>query len=137
MTAGWRPKDLLIGFIAACGAVWLSLLLAPSRGVRLRPAPLGELLARFLRGSIVAGFDIAIRALTPRLRLAPGFVAYPLNVPAGDARNAFCFYESLQPGVLPTGAEDGALMMHCLDITQPIAASIAQDEVLFMKATAS
>lgn len=137
MTAGWQPKDLPIGFLAACGALWISLLLAPPRGVRLRPAPLVALLARFLRGSIVAGFDVAIRALTPRLRLAPGFVTYPLNVPAGDARNALCFYESLQPGVLPTGAENDALMMHCLDVTQPIAAGVAQDEALFRKATAS
>jgi multicomponent Na+:H+ antiporter subunit E len=137
MTAGWQPKDLPIGVLAACGAAWVSMLLTPPRDGRLRPAPLVALVARFLRGSIVAGFDVAIRALTPRLRLAPGFVTFPLSVPAGGARDAFCFYESLQPGVLPTGAENDGLMMHCLDVTQPIAAGVARDEALFRKATAA
>jgi len=136
MLAGWSPKDLPIGFIAACGALWWSLLLAPPRGIRLRPAPLVGLLARFLRGSVVAGVDVAIRALTPRLRLAPGFVTYPLSVPVGGARDAFCFYESLQPGFLPTGTKGDALVIHCLDVTQSIVDSVARDEALFKKATA-
>jgi multicomponent Na+:H+ antiporter subunit E len=137
MTAGWQPKDLPVGIVAACGASCLSLALAPPRDVRLRVAPIFALVVRFLRGSIVAGFDVAFRALASRLRLAPGFVSYPLDISAGDARNVFCFYQSLQPGVLPTGIEGDVLMIHGLDVSQPIAATVAQDEALFKKATAS
>jgi len=78
--------------------------------------------------------DVARRALLPRLDLRPGFVAVPLTVPPGAARNAFLVYQSLQPGTSPTSAEDEMLQVHCLDISQPIAAAIMADEALFKKA---
>ena len=65
-----------------------------------------------------------------RLDLRPGFVAVPLGLPPGVARNAFLAYSSLQPGTLPTSAEGEVLQVHGLDIMQPIEA----DEALFKKA---
>ena len=56
----------------------------------------------------------------------PGFVACPLRLPAGGERSAFCALSSLMPGTLPTGTdEEGALLVHCLDIGQPVAANSA------------
>lgn len=134
MIAGWDPKDLPVGFIAACGACWISLRLAPQREWRLRLAPTVELLTRFLRGSIIAGFDVAMRVLRPDMRLAPGFVTASLITSPSYSRDAFCLYQSLQPGVLPTGAEGDTLMLHALDNGSEIAAMVARDEALFEKA---
>jgi hypothetical protein len=39
------------------------------------------------------------------------------------------------PGTLPTGANDeGALLVHCLDTNQPVAANLRAEELLFMRA---
>lgn len=133
--AGFRPQDLPIGLAAAVGAAWTSMRLAPPASRDRAPLPVLMLVWRFLRGSIVAGFDVALRALSPRMNLKPGFVACPLAVPAGDMRNVFCFYQSLQPGVLPTGVENGDLILHGLDTRQPIRSNVASDEALFQEAT--
>jgi multicomponent Na+:H+ antiporter subunit E len=135
MIAGWTAKDLPVGLVTAGGAVWISLKLLPPGDARPRFAPLSALVLRFLQGSIFAGFDVARRALSPRLDLNPGFVACPLTLPPGESRNAFCLYQSLQPGTLPTGAEGGTLQVHALDMSQPVAANLAADEALFKKAT--
>lgn len=134
MIAGWSVKDLPVGLVAASGATWISLALLPAGGFRPRPAALAALLGRFLRGSAVAGVDVARRALSPRPDLAPGFVGCPLTLPPGLARNAFCLHQSLQPGTLPTGAQADSLLVHGLDIRQPIAANLAFDEALFKEA---
>jgi len=134
MIADWKEEDLPIGFSASALALWISLSLLPPTAIRLRLAPLGKLTLRFLSLSIVAGIDVARRALLPRLDLRPGFVALPFKLPAGIVRNALLVYSSLQPGTLPTSAEGETLHVHGLDISQPIAASIQADEALFEKA---
>ncbi|MFO1115954.1 MAG: Na+/H+ antiporter subunit E [Beijerinckiaceae bacterium] len=131
MIAGPDLKALPVGAIVAIGATWTSMKLSPPAARELPRLPLARLFGRFMRGSIVAGFDVALRALSPRMRLAPGFVACPLALGPGERRNAFCFYQSLQPGVLPTGIEEGRLMVHALDTGLPVAAGIASDEALF------
>ena len=134
MIASWKEEDLPVGLVASALAVWISLSLLPPSVVRPRLAALAKLSLRFLSSSIIAGVDVARRALRPRLDLRPGFVAVPLTVPPGGARNAFLVYQSLQPGTSPTSAEGEMLQVHCLDISQPIAAAIMADEALFKKA---
>lgn len=134
MIAGWRQEDLPVGLVASALALWISLSLLPPTDVRARFAPLLKLTLRFLSCSIVAGVDVARRALKPQLDLRPGFVAIPFTLPSGAARNAFLVYQSLQPGTSPTSAEGDVLDVHCLDISQPIAAAIMADETLFKKA---
>jgi len=134
MIASWKEEDLPVGLVASALALWISLSLLPPTVVRPRFAALAKLSLRFLSSSIVAGVDVARRALLPRLDLRPGFVAVPLTVPPGVARNAFLVYQSLQPGTSPTSAEGEMLQVHCLDISQPIAAAIMADEALFKKA---
>jgi multicomponent Na+:H+ antiporter subunit E len=138
MISGWAPADLPIGLAAVAGATWTSLHFLPPRRSRLRIAALARLAASVLRQSIVSGTDVAWRALNPRLQLRPGLVACPLRLPPGGKRSAFCALSSLMPGTLPTGTdEDGALLVHCLDIGQPVAANIAAEERLFMRAVGS
>jgi multicomponent Na+:H+ antiporter subunit E len=134
MIASWKEEDLPIGFAASALALWISLSLLPPTAIRPRLALLAKLNLRFLICSIIAGVDVARRALLPRLNLRPGFVAVPFSLPLGVARNVFLVYSSLQPGTLPTSAEGEVLQVHGLDISQPIAASIEADEALFKKA---
>jgi multicomponent Na+:H+ antiporter subunit E len=134
MIAGWRPEDLPVGLVATALALWISLSVLPPTVIRPHLARLAKLTLRFLSCSIIAGVDVARRALLPQLDLRPGFVDVPLTLPSGTARSAFLAYQSLQPGTSPTSAEGEILHVHCLDISQPIAAAIAADEDLFKKA---
>jgi len=134
MIANWRKEDLPVGFAASALALWISVSLLPPTGIRPHLVPIAKLTLRFLSYSIMAGADVARRALLPRLNLHPGFVAIPFTLPPGAVRNAFLVYSSLQPGTLPTSAEGEILQVHGLDILQPIAESIQGDEALFEKA---
>jgi multicomponent Na+:H+ antiporter subunit E len=135
MLSGGDPADLPTGLVAALAAAWASLrLLAPGTG-RMQPAALTKLMLRFLRQSVVAGVDVARRALDPRLPIHPGFVVYPMGLPPGPARNACTSLMSLSPGTVPTGLDNnGALLIHCLDIEQPVAAQLAAEEALLVQA---
>jgi multicomponent Na+:H+ antiporter subunit E len=135
MISGRNLADLPVGLAAVAAATWTSLRLLPTEGSRPRLAAVAALALRFLRQSAISGTEVAWRALNPRLQLRPGFVVYPLHLPPGGARSAFCALSSLLPGTLPTGTgEDGALLVHCLDTGQPIAANLAAEEGLFIRA---
>jgi multicomponent Na+:H+ antiporter subunit E len=123
-----KPADLFVGLIAACAATWASLALLPAAAGRLRPGALFIYLPRFLWQSVRAGFDVALRAFDPRLPLAPGFVVSPTQLPPGRARNEFASITSLMPGSVPADEEPGAIVYHCLDVTQPVAGQLAAEE---------
>jgi multicomponent Na+:H+ antiporter subunit E len=131
---GADAGDLAAGLVAAVAATWASLRLMPAQQWSLRPIKLAGYVLHFLRQSIVAGIDVASRALDPRLRLRPGFVVYQAQLPPGTTREAFCAIMSLMPGTLPCGpAEGNGLTIHCLDVTQPVAEQLAVEEVLCMQ----
>jgi multicomponent Na+:H+ antiporter subunit E len=132
--SGWNPVDLPVGLAAVAGATWTSLALLPAKGAWLRLGALGRLAVSFFRGSVVSGFDVARRALRPELDLRPGFVTAPLRLPPGNARNAFSALASLMPGTLPVGMDEHSLLIHGLDVAQPIAQDVAREEILFMRA---
>jgi len=135
MVSGWALADLPVGLAAVAGATWTSLRFLPPGESRLRLAPLVALAMSFFRQSMVSGMDVAWRALSPRVQLRPGFVPCPLRLPPGGERSAFCALSSLLPGTLPTGTdESGALLVHCLDVGQPVAANLAAEERLFIRA---
>jgi multicomponent Na+:H+ antiporter subunit E len=135
MISGWAPADLPVGLAAVVGATWVSLRFLPPLGPGYRLASIASLVVSFLRQSVVSGTDVAWRALSPNLKLEPGLVACPLRLPAGGKRSAFCALSSLMPGTLPTGTdEQGALLVHCLDMRQPVAANLAAEEQLFIRA---
>jgi len=132
--SGWKAADLPIGLAAVAGATWTSLALLPAKGAWLRLGALATLAVSFFRGSIVSGLDVARRALRPELDLRPGFVTAPLRLPPGNARNAFSALASLMPGTLPVGMDEDSLLVHGLDVAQPIAQDLAHEESLFMRA---
>jgi multicomponent Na+:H+ antiporter subunit E len=133
--SGGRPVDLLPGLVATFAAIWTSLRLLPPGRSSVQPVALGRYALRFLRQSVIAGADVARRALDPRLPLNPGFVRYPVDLPAGLGRITFTTLMSLLPGTVPVGQDErGALIIHCLDIEQPVAAQLAAEEAMLVRA---
>jgi multicomponent Na+:H+ antiporter subunit E len=133
--AGPQPADLLVGILAAGLATSASLQLLPPGQWRFRPLALTAFALRILRQSVAAGIDVAWRAFSPRLPLRPGFVTYRPRLSQGLTLNAFCTVTSLVPGTLPAGQnDDGALVIHCLDVDQPVAARSAVEEELLVRA---
>ena len=131
--SGWKASALPVGLVATAVAAWASLALMPPTTTRLRLGALAVLALHFLRGSVIAGFDVARRALRPDLDLNPGFISAPLRLPPGDSCNAFCALASLAPGSLPVAMDDDALLIHCLDVSQPVARDLAAQETLFIR----
>jgi multicomponent Na+:H+ antiporter subunit E len=125
---------VLVGAATAAVATWTSLRLLPPGAARMRPLTLARFALRFLGQSVIAGADVARRALDPRLPLRPGFARCPTRLAPGLARDAFCTIASLLPGTLPAGSEPGALLMHCLDVGQDVPAQMADEEAMFRAA---
>jgi Na+/H+ ion antiporter subunit len=77
--AGVNPGDLRAGIVAIGAATVTSLRLLPP----------GNLVLRVWQ-SLVAGIDVARRALDPQLPLRPGVVVFSPRLPGGTALNALC-----------------------------------------------
>ncbi|MGB7789583.1 MAG: Na+/H+ antiporter subunit E [Terrimicrobiaceae bacterium] len=131
---GAKPAGLLIGLPAAALAAWISLLLLPPSRNRPRLMALLSLGWHFLRSSVVAGVDVAIRAFHPRLPLRTGFVTCECRIPTGSRRDLFLSMSSLMPGTLPVAEEDGRIVLHCLDTEQPVAGQMADHEARLVRA---
>jgi multicomponent Na+:H+ antiporter subunit E len=126
--------DILPGVVAALAAAAVSLPLVPPTGSRIRALPLAELVVRFLGASVIAGADVARRALDPRLPIDPGLLRYQVGLPRGALRNAFTTLASLLPGTVPIGSDEcDQLVVHCLDRRQPIAEQLAAEEAQLLR----
>lgn len=126
--------DLAAGAVAVAASTWTSLRLMPPGGARLHPLQLAGFALRFFGQSVIAGIDVAGRALDPRLPLRPGFIAYRPLLPPGTGADAFCAVTSLLPGTLPSGpSADGGVLVHCLDLGQPVATQLAAEEARFAR----
>lgn len=131
---GFAPADLAAGVVAAVAATCTSLRLLPPQPGRVRLTALLSLIPHFLWKSVVAGWDVARRALDPRLPLRTGFVGHPARFRSPLARNAFASYTSLLPGTLPVQDDGETLLYHCLDIEQPVAKELASEETVLTQA---
>ena len=131
---GAGPGDLVVGVFTAAAATWVSVRLLSPGTIPLRPMAVPSLALRFAWMSVVAGWDIARRALDPRLPVRPGFVVYPVGFARGPMRNVFTTLTSLLPGSVPAGEDGDALLYHCLDVEQPVAAQLAAEEAVLSRA---
>lgn len=130
-----NPADIPAGMVTAAAATWTSLRLLPPSATSLSLLALAKFTLRFFRQSIVAGVDVAGRALDPKLPLRTGFVVYPSTLAAGPARSTFCTVASLLPGTLPAETSaNGDLIIHCLDVNQEVVSGLTRDEDLFKEA---
>jgi multicomponent Na+:H+ antiporter subunit E len=123
--------DLAVGLLAAAAATWVSLGLLPPSPGHLSIGALTRFALNFIWQSVAAGIDVARRAFDPRLPLKAGYLTYPVRLPPGSGRCVFGAVTSLMPGTLMVGTDaDDALVYHCLDMDQPVAANLALDEAL-------
>lgn len=127
--------DWAVGVLAALAAALLSLRLLPPVAQTPRPWPLLHYLVRFFMQSLLAGFDVARRALDPRLPLAPGPLIHPTALPKGTtARTLFGAVSSQVPGTLAVDLDaSDHLLYHCLYGPQEAARGLAADEALFLR----
>jgi len=131
---GTKPADLVVGVLTAIAATWVSLLLLPAGEWSLGVVALARLILRFPLQSFTAGIDVAWRAFDRRLPLRSGFVVYRSRLAPGAARNAFTTLTSLLPGTLPCGSDDsGGLVIHCLDVDQPVIEQLGAEEALLLQ----
>jgi multicomponent Na+:H+ antiporter subunit E len=133
--SGADAGGLPAGAVAVAAATWASLTLSPIDGLQVSPAAIGQVVLRFLYQSAIAGTDVARRALDPRLPLRPGFLTYPAKLPRGALRNTFCTLSSLLPGTVPAGSNGkDALLIHCLDVDEPVVEQLGHEEELLKRA---
>jgi multicomponent Na+:H+ antiporter subunit E len=86
------------------------------------------LLPFFLWQSLYGGIDVALRALRPRMPLAPTVFDYRLRLPPGPAPVMMASLVSLMPGTLAT-VSGTRLRVHVLDATRDY-----QDELELLEA---
>jgi multicomponent Na+:H+ antiporter subunit E len=133
---GFDLVDLAVGFVTAACATWTSVRLLPVTDRQISLTALARFAVRQAWQSLVAGADVARRALDPRLPLQPGFITYATGLAEGPSRNAFRALTCLQPGTLPVGVDrSGDLVIHCLDTSQAVAAQLRAEEALFSQLT--
>jgi len=113
---------LLLGLITAALGGAFGALVVPGYPYTWRPLRLVRFLAYFLRESVAGGFDVAWRALNPRLGIQPGWLRYPLSLPHGQPRTLMVSILSLVPGTLCVDLEaDDTLLVHALLDEDPAA----------------
>ncbi|MDM0031523.1 Na+/H+ antiporter subunit E [Variovorax sp. J22P271] len=123
-----KPADLAVGLIAVLAGTFASMRLLPPEAGHLRLGALLGFLPHFLWQSVLAGVDVARRALSPRMPLKPGFIVYRVGFRPGLARNEFASITSLLPGSVPVGDSEHSMIYHCLDIDEPVAEQMAAEE---------
>jgi len=130
-----RGSDLAIGVFAAMAACWVSVSLLPAGSAHPSLLPMLTFILHFFHQSVVAGLDVAKRAVDPRLPICPGYIQFPCSLSAGPTRSAFCAFSSLLPGTVPVKSDaDGNILVHCLDTRQAVADQLREDVRLFRKA---
>ena len=77
-----------------------------------------RLLALFVRELVMSGLQVAWLAVQPKLRLRPGFIAYPLTVTSDVQITLLANLITLTPGTLSVDVSDDrkTLFIHALDV---------------------
>lgn len=109
-SAAWLP-----GLAVVIPAAFASLLLPPGPAWNWHLAGICRFLPFFLRRSLLAGYDVARRALAPDPGLKPGLHRHPWRLPPGPARVFLANTISLLPGTLSVEFSDDYLLIHTLD----------------------
>jgi multicomponent Na+:H+ antiporter subunit E len=126
-----RLGSLGVGLVTGVLAGWISVRLLPPSSGFLHLWSAASMILRLGVGSIVAGLDVALRALRQPVDVRPGIVNVPLSLEPGMGRNLFLLLQSIQPGTLPAGYEAAQLSLHCLDTSLTVVERFAADEAEF------
>lgn len=126
--AGPTPASWLIGLPTVALATWISLRLAPPLPYQVSLRGLLGFLAYFVRESLRGGWDVAVRTLTPRMRIQPGQAHYSCSLPQGLPTVLFASCVSLLPGTLSQRFDNGRISLHLLDVSDPQDAQLRELE---------
>jgi len=80
------------------------------------PVALAGFAGWFLWQSVRGGLDVARRALSPSMPLAPGFVELRTTLPEGAGRVLLADVVSLLPGTVTVDVVDDVLLLHGLEV---------------------
>lgn len=125
--------DLHAPYLAAaivCAAAGVSVFLQPPSRRRWRASRLPRLVLHLLRLSLLGGWDVARRALTPALPVQPGLSSYALELPADFPAVLYTCLVSLTPGTASVALEDSTLVVHALDASMDVEKMLRELETL-------
>ncbi|TVR97792.1 MAG: cation transporter [Rhodospirillales bacterium] len=120
LVSAWWVAPIAVG-----AALLVSLMTAPPAAPPLSITGLIRFVPFFAWQSIRGGIDVVLRALHPRLPIAPGFIDYTTRLPPGRAVAWFALTISLLPGSLTARVEGQRLVVHVLDARQPVLRMLA------------
>lgn len=118
----------VVGFPVILLALWARTALLPGPLLRVHPPALLLFIPEFLMLSLKGGIDVAQRAFSRSVRLAPDLLEYPVRLPPGAARVFFMNLISLLPGTLSADIQGDVLSVHVLDREQDTRADLARLE---------
>ncbi|KPQ03203.1 Na+/H+ antiporter subunit E [Marinobacter sp. HL-58] len=118
------PSGTITGLVVVALATVISLRLFPPGVTRIHPVPFLFFVMYFLLRSVTAGIDVARRLLSPALPVAPGYLAFHVNLPSGGPRWLLANTLSLMPGTLSVSLDGEHLLLHCLDTREPVEADV-------------
>jgi multicomponent Na+:H+ antiporter subunit E len=105
-------------WVAGVGAVTLGVLLRLYAGrlqpVGIRPVRLAGFVPYFLGQSILGGWDVSRRALSPKLPLSPRVMTYRSTLGSTAARVFFSNALSLLPGTFAADLREDVFVVHLL-----------------------
>lgn len=127
LAEGALPLDLLSA-LTVVAATLASLALVPRARTRLHPVAAARFCAFFLLQSVRGGWDVARRALDPRLPLSPDFIEHPLRLKEDGARVLFVLTATLLPGTASVELKPQSLRLHVLDRRLPTGRVLAELE---------
>jgi multicomponent Na+:H+ antiporter subunit E len=141
LAAGWgiltegEPTGLVFGAVLVPVALLAGLALPSPSPPAWRVLGLLRFAFVFVVRSVRGGFDVACRALSPRVRIAPFVMEYTLRLPDGAARNLFLGTLSSMPGTLTVGCEGQRLELHVIAARGELADELAALEASIADAT--
>ncbi|MFO8153732.1 Na+/H+ antiporter subunit E [Thioalkalivibrio sp.] len=122
-------SDWWFGLPLAMVAAALSLWLAPPARFLLRPHQIPQFAGFFLWQSLLAGWDVARRTLSPSLPLQPEILRLPMALPPGAPTWWLMLTITLLPGTLSVRlSRQRVLEVHCLDARLDVAGSVRETE---------
>ncbi|MDH3716699.1 MAG: Na+/H+ antiporter subunit E [Planctomycetota bacterium] len=133
---GGDPASLTIGIPTVLLATIVSLWLSPPAPRVWRPNSLWRFVLfvhLFACYSLKGGVDVARRALSPGMPLAPAMLDYSLQLRDGTARVFFANIVSLLPGTLSSDIRGNTLVVHVLDRSLPVFPQLQRLEVAVAK----
>lgn len=119
LTAG-NIESIIVGLPFILLAAFSIQRLSDNSKISINAQALLRFIPWFLWNSLRGGIDVAKRAISPTLQLNPGFVIYPLNIPAGSARIFMINCLSLLPGTLSAELNNNTLVLHALDVNMDV-----------------